>query len=89
LDLYGECDCSWLSGECVGEGDGEADSYLLKEGTAGVIEPPTQLYRTLFIENRQVLLGNCTKGQLTSIGQNQRLLGLLYEVVGALCSTGE
>ena len=42
-----------------------------QEGTAGSIPAPTQLYRTLFIENRQSLLGNCTKGQLTSIGHQQ------------------
>jgi len=42
-----------------------------QEGTTGVISAPTQLYRTLFIEGRQTLLGNCTKGQLTSIGHQQ------------------
>lgn len=30
-----------------------------------------QLYRTLFIENRQTLLGNCSAGQLSSIGAQQ------------------
>ena len=32
-----------------------------------------QMYRSLYINGRQSLLGNCTAGQLSSIGQNQTL----------------
>jgi len=47
-----------------------------QDGTDQTIPLPTQLYRTLFIENRESLLGNCSLGQLTSIGEQQtRSLG--------------
>ena len=35
------------------------------------IPPIAQAYRSVFIPNRQTLLGNCTLGQLSSIGHQQ------------------